>query len=216
MNEEVTGTVNTVRVLRLIGAGERLLPIAIALGLLVTPGCRSSKDNQPATTREVIVTAPASGTVRALLVNDDATVTEGASILEIAIQPEPVDVKPSGRVGAERSQERARADLAVAEVEATRAAEKVNQIKPLVARGYAAKADLDSANASYQDAQARLQRARDNVQSAEKETSAAATNSAATISVVAPVAGRVRIISALLPGQSVVAGQQLFALVIGT
>jgi HlyD family secretion protein len=219
--KEVPKKVNKVKFLRVLDASGRLVPLAIALAMLVSvSACRSSTEDPRSAAKEVIVTAPVSGTIRAVLVHEDAAVNQGAPIVEIVIQPDQVKeaAKKTVDESSERAAERsAQADLAVAELEATRAAEKVKRIDPLVARGYVSKAELDAARASHQDALARLERARDNSRVARerRDDAKAAAAPETMIPVLAPVAGKVRIIEAQ-PGRSVVVGQQLFALVSNT
>jgi multidrug resistance efflux pump len=139
------------------------------------------------------------------------------------IEAQPTDALASRRTEEEKEQRRAalaaaQADIKVAKEEATRAAEKVKRIEPLVAKGYASRADLNTARATYQDAQARLQRAYDKLQSAQTNTSRSSTSPATAapteeiVLVRAPVAGTVRAIEAQT-GQHVTAGQQLATVV---
>jgi multidrug resistance efflux pump len=174
--------------------------------------CDSSKQKAGTTPQEVVVNAPVSGVIRAVLVGDNASVEKNAAILEIGAPPQPES--PRARPQRSRSQQETRthkSDVALAEVEVQRAADKVQKIKPLVARGYASQADLDAARASYQDALARLGRAREEGSETVRETSngsAPVSTHENTLAVLAPVHGRVRIISARV-GERVSAGQAL-------
>jgi multidrug resistance efflux pump len=138
------------------------------------------------------------------------------------IEAQPTGALASRRTDEEKEQRRtalraAQADIKVAKEEASRAAEKVKRIEPLVRQGYASRADLNTARASYQDAQARLQRAYDKLQSVTNtnQSSASPPTAAPTEEIVlvrAPAAGKVRAVE-VQTGQHVTAGQQLATVV---
>jgi multidrug resistance efflux pump len=167
----------------------------------------------------IAVNAPVTGVVRRVLVSDGASVDQGATLMEIEVQP--TGALASRRTDEEKEQRRAalraaQADIKVAKEEASRAAEKVKRIEPLVRQGYASRADLNTARASYQDAQARLQRAYDKLQSVNTNQSSASPATAAPteeiVLVRAPAAGTVRVVE-VQTGQQVTAGQQLATVV---
>jgi multidrug resistance efflux pump len=200
--------------------GLPLVLISICLALALTTACRSSRTEQGSSVA-VAVSAPVTGVVRRVLVSDGASVDQGATLLEIEAQA--TGALASRRTDEAKEQRRAalgaaQADIKVAKEEAGRAAEKVKRIEPLVRQGYASRADLNAARASYQDAQARLQRAYDKLQSAQMNTngnSASPATAAPTEQVVlvrAPVAGTVRALE-VQTGQHVTAGQQLATVV---
>jgi multidrug resistance efflux pump len=201
--------------------GLPLVLISICLALALTAACRHATQTEQGSSVGVAVSAPATGIVRRVLVSDGASVDQGATLMEIEAQP--TDALASRRTDEEKAQRRAalgaaQADIKVAKEEAARAAEKVKRIEPLVRQGYASRADLNTARATYQDAQARLQRAYDRLQSAQMNSNRTPTSPATaaptdqTVLVLAPVAGSVRAVE-VQTGQHVTAGQQLATVV---
>ncbi|HTG15320.1 MAG TPA: biotin/lipoyl-binding protein [Blastocatellia bacterium] len=201
--------------------GLPLVLILICLALALAAACRHATPTEQGSSVGIAVSAPVTGVVRRVLVSDGASVDQGAALLEIEAQP--TAALASRRTDEAKEQRRAalgaaQADIKVAKEEAGRAAEKVKRIEPLVRQGYASRADLNAARASYQDAQARLQRAYDKLQSAQMNTngnSASPATAAPTeqaVLVRAPVAGTVRAIE-VQTGQHVTAGQQLATVV---
>jgi HlyD family secretion protein len=200
--------------------GLPLVLISICLAFALTTACRSSRTEQ-APNVGIPVNAPVTGVVRRVLVTDGASVDQGATLMEIELQQ--TGALASRRTDEEKEQRRAalraaQGDIKVAKEEASRAAEKVKRIEPLVRQGYASRADLNTARASYQDAQARLQRAYDKLQSAEMNTNRSSTSPATAaptdeiVLVRAPAAGKVRAVE-VQTGQHVTAGQQLATVV---
>jgi multidrug resistance efflux pump len=196
--------------------GLPLVLISICLAFGLTTACRSSRTEQ-APSVGIPVNAPVTGVVRRVLVSDGASVDQGATLMEIEVQQ--TGALASRRTDEEKEQRRAalsaaQGDIKVAKEEASRAAEKVKRIEPLVRQGYASRADLNTARANYQDAQARLQRAYDKLQSAQMNTNRSSTSPATAapteeiVLVRAPVAGTVRAVQAQT-SQHVTAGQQL-------
>ena len=199
--------------------GLLLVLISICLAIALATGCRSSRE-QPSSLG-VAVNAPVTGVVRRVLVSDGASVDQGATLMEIEVQrsaalaPQRSDEEKEQRRAALRA---AQGDLTVAKEEASRAAEKVRRIEPLVRQGYASRADLNTARATYQDAQARLQRAYDKLQSAQTNTNrnspspGIAPPTEEIVLVRAPAAGTLRGVD-VQTGQQVLAGQQLATVV---
>jgi multidrug resistance efflux pump len=184
--------------------------------LLVSSSACRSGDPQPTASSEnrnsaehVVVAAPEAGVVRAVLVRDGDAVEQGATIVEITVKgAASAQNQPAPKTAANGS---ARVALAAAEAEATRAAEKVRRIEPLVSKGYASRADLDTARTNLQDAQARLQRARELVQAQdEKARQEQAAKADRVVLVQAPVKGVIQSIGAK-PGEAVTTGQPLLA-----
>ena len=112
----------------------------------------------------------------------------------------------------------ARNEVAPAEADANRASVELQRIEPLVKRGLASQAELDKARAQNQDAQARLQRARERAKSAvqqRNEAQTAAGSNEQIVSVRAPTAGKIHQIS-VQAGQQVTAGQMLAKVLSGS
>jgi multidrug efflux pump subunit AcrA (membrane-fusion protein) len=105
----------------------------------------------------------------------------------------------------------ARNEAVAAEAEANRTLVELQRIEPLVKRGLASQAELDKARAQNQDAQDRLQRAREKAKSAEQrrnEPPPGTVTSEEIVAVRAPAAGKIRQIN-VQAGQQVTAGQAL-------
>jgi len=158
----------------------------------------------------VCVTAPISGTIRSVLVTEDASVKWGTAIIEIV--PTRTETSPqqtslnrgrqpqAGRNSVEK-------DIDTGQAEVNRAADKLHRIEALVRRGQGSQARLDQARANYQDALDR-QRARIKAAAADDGTPAGSTSPERIIAVLAPVDGRIHMLVAQ-EGQSVSEGQLL-------
>ena len=184
--------------------------IALISLLVLSSACRSSSNQTPPDS-ETVVKSPTNGVVRRVLVSEGSEVDQGSALIEIAIEAkQPSDKKPVSEQQTKLTTRSSKSDLAAAESEASRAADKVRRVEPLVARGYASRADLDAARASYQDALGRLQRLRDNSQETRDEKNGnSSTAPAVTVTpVLSPAGGTVHGI-AVEPGQSVTVGQPL-------
>ncbi len=196
----------------------KLITSSIVLALLasvssVASACRSSQSPQG----DVAVNAPATGVVRSVLVGEGAAIEKDAAIIEIAVASEPSggqagnhqeDKKTVQQTSAARV---ARNDVVAAEGDANRTLVELQRIEPLVKRGLASQAELDKARAQYQDAQARLERARERVKSVEQqrgEPSGPGTPNEEIVAVRAPIAGKIHQIN-VQAGQLVTAGQTL-------
>lgn len=119
----------------------------------------------------IVVNAPAAGEVRKVLVREGASVNEGATIVEIAVQNETPLVAPSPGESAEsraaRNFKAADAEINAARAEAVRHQAEVERLTPLVASGDVSQGQLDGERALYEHAQQRLQHAQDAKRSAE-------------------------------------------------
>ena len=185
--------------------------ITIVAAVSLASGCHSAQ-KAPSV---VLVNAPANGVIRSVLVGEGATVEQGVALVEIAVQPD-----QASQVETQRQNKKSRSDssdLTAAEAEAGRAEAEVKRIAPLVSRGYASQSELDGARAKSQDAQARLQRARDNAnkESKQQPSAGASGSEEQIVSVRAPSAGVVSAISARV-GQRVTTGQPIASVVART
>jgi len=156
--------------------------------------------------------------VRSVLVGDGAAIEKDAAILEIAVASQPAGDQASSQQKDKTVQQTSAASVAArnnvvaAEGEANRTLVELQRIEPLVKRGLASQAELDKARAQSQDAQARLERARERVKSVEQqrsEPSAPGTPpNEEIVAVRAPIAGKIHQIN-VQAGQQVTAGQTL-------
>jgi multidrug resistance efflux pump len=157
------------------------LPQSIALfvlvftSLLASEACRSSEtDNQ--SYGVVVVSAPAAGEVRRVLVNEGAQVSEGAPIVEIAIDQQASAAPSPGESADARAGRNVRATEAAIEAaraEVVKHEAEVLRLTPLVASGQAPQAQLDAERSLYEQAQRRLQQAQDASRQAQSELLAA-------------------------------------------
>jgi biotin carboxyl carrier protein len=158
----------------------------------------------------MVVKATAAGQVQRVLVPEGVRVNAGTPLIEIAPDRGPAPAAaPSGAptpgaadnvTNADREVEQARADVVRNEA-------NVQRRTPLVAAGQASQAELEWAQALYQQAQQRLQRAQDAAATARQNLdvsrqpsptapSASATPGTPNVIVVAPVSGTVTVIGA--------------------
>lgn len=194
--------------------------IALFVCVSSITACRSSEtsDNPRGL---LVVNATVTGTVRRVLVNEGATVSENAVIIEISEQAEttaaPQAAPDDTQARAQAASASAQREIRAAEAEAARAAVEVQRVQPLVASGSASQAELDAARAQYQHAQEKLQRARDAAQSAQRNLilqqgrpapPPVAKPSERIVAVRVASAGVVRVIS-VSAGQRVTAGQPI-------
>lgn len=205
----------------------KLITSSIVLALLasassVATGCRTAQSLQA----DVAVNAPATGVVRSVLVGDGAAIEKDAAIIEIAVASEPAGDQASNKEKDKTGQQTAAATVArnnvvAAEGDANRTLVELQRIEPLVKRGLASQAELDKARAQNQDAQARLERARERAKSIEQqrveqqrveqqrsEASTPGTRGEEIVAVRAPIAGKIHQIN-VQAGQQVTAGQTL-------
>jgi multidrug resistance efflux pump len=199
-------------------AQKRLVPILLLTGIAILAGasCRSASENAPA--ELVVVSATKAGTVKRVLVNENADVTENTVLIEIAIlSNNTISNANANRQQPETPARNTRMEIASAEEDLQRASVELQRLEPLVASGSAPQSHLDAARAQYQQAQERLDRLRRNAQIAPSNpalppaSQTAGQNPAASennFAVRAPVAGNVRVIS-VRAGQTVKAGQPI-------
>ena len=123
----------------------------------------SSVDNSSAGV--IVVSAPAKGEVRRVLVSEGAKVEAGTPIIEIAVKTEMPVATPSPGESADaqaaRNLKAASAEIEAARAEVVRYEAEVQRLTPLVASGQASQAELDGQRALYERAQQRLQKAKD-------------------------------------------------------
>lgn len=191
-----------------------MLLIMITFMVATATGCRRSVNEQ---SRSVIVSAPANGVVRRVIVDAAAAVDKDAAIIEIAVQPEHAGAaNPPNTDAAQAQAAHAQTDLASAEGEANRIAADLRRIEPLVKRGLASKAELDKARSQSLDAQQRLRLAWEKAKSTESKLNQVRSAANEEILVVrAPAAGTVQAVN-VQAGQVVVIGQPLATLVSNT
>lgn len=200
----------------------KLITSSVVLALLagasfVATACRSAQSPQA----DVAVNAPATGIVRSVLVGDGSAIEKDAAIIEIAVASQPAGDQASNKQKDKTVQQTAaataaRKNVAAAEGEANRTLVELQRIEPLVKRGLASRAELDKARAQNQDAQARLERARERANSVEQqrvaqqhgEQSPSGTPGEEIVAVRAPISGKIHQIN-VQAGQQVTAGQTL-------
>lgn len=195
----------------------KLVTSSVVLALLASAGsvataCRSAQNPQA----DVAVNSPANGVVRSVLVGDGAAIEKDAAIIEIAVTSEPAGDQSSNKEKDKTAQQTsaatvARNNVVAAESDANRTLVELQRIEPLVKRGLASQAEVDKARAQNQDAQARLERARERAKSIEQQRSEPSTPGAPNeeiVAVRAPIAGKIHQIN-VQAGQQVTAGQTL-------
>lgn len=155
-------------------ARRRTFALAAVLlsALAALPGCGGRKAGDGgATPGVVIVSAPAAGEVRRVLVKEGVRLRKGDALAEIVVRAEgqaaptprgedPVAAAGRNITAAQAEVEAARADVVRYEVE-------VSRLTPLVAAGQASQGELDGARALYERAQQRLARAQGAAQGAQ-------------------------------------------------
>lgn len=200
----------------------KLITSSVVLALLasassMSTACRSAQSPQA----DVAVNAPATGVVRSVLVGDGAAIEKDAAIIEIAVASQPSGDQASNKEKDKTAQQTsaatvARNNVVAAEGDANRTLVELQRIEPLVKRGLASQAELDKARAQNQDAQARLERARERANSVEQqrveqqrsEPATPGTRGEEIVAVRAPIAGKIHQIN-VQAGQQVTAGQTL-------
>jgi len=118
----------------------------------------------------IVVNAPAAGEVRRILVSEGAQVSEGAPIVEIAVQGQAQATPTQGQSAesqAIQGVKSSQAEIEAARSEVVKHEAEVQRLTPLVASGEASAAQLDGERALYERAQQRLQKAKDAEQRAE-------------------------------------------------
>jgi multidrug resistance efflux pump len=139
--------------------------LVLTLALLVTlacAACRSSSVDDEDSSGIIVVSAPAAGEVRRVLVPEGVRVAKGAGIVEIALPsaaPAPAPQGESPQARAARTYQSANAEIDAARAEVVRHEAEVQRLTPLVAAGQASQGELDGERSLYEHAQQRLQRA---------------------------------------------------------
>jgi multidrug resistance efflux pump len=139
------------------------LLLALALvPALAGAACRSTGADENDSSGIVVVSAPAAGVVKRVLVGEGVRVASGAGIVEIALPaaasaPEAQGETPQQR--AARSYQSANSEVDAARAEVVRHEAEVQRLTPLVAAGQASQGELDGERSLYERAQQRLQRA---------------------------------------------------------
>ncbi|MGA9769821.1 MAG: hypothetical protein WBV94_12325 [Blastocatellia bacterium] len=203
------------RVRRLLGM------LSLCLFVAAAAACRSAGTGERPRGL-VVVNATATGVVRRVLASEGAAVNENAVILEIAVEPDarvpqqqPQTADSQAR--AQQANAQAQGEIKADEAEVERAAVEVQRIQSLVASGAASQPQLDAARAVYQQAQEKLQRAKDAAQIAQRNLIAQQGRaqsqplpkpSEQLVAVHAPSSGVVRVIS-VRAGERVTAGQPI-------
>jgi multidrug efflux pump subunit AcrA (membrane-fusion protein) len=143
-------------------AAFKLLLTLALVSTLAGAACRSSGADDNDSSGIVVVSAPAAGVVKRLLVGEGVKVARGAGIVEIALpapasEPAPQGESPQAR--AARTYQSANAEIDAARAEVVKHETEVQRLTPLVAAGQASQGELDGERALYERAQQRLQRA---------------------------------------------------------
>jgi multidrug efflux pump subunit AcrA (membrane-fusion protein) len=147
------------------------LLLTLALGAtLAGAACRSTGADDNDSSGIVVVSAPAAGVVKRVLVSEGVKVARGAGIVEIALPapasaPAPQGESPQAR--AARTYQSANAEIDAARAEVVKHETEVQRLTPLVASGQASQGELDGERALYEHAQQRLQRAQSGARDAQ-------------------------------------------------
>jgi multidrug resistance efflux pump len=202
----------------------------VALSFLIVAslnasGCRARSTSESDAAGIIVVNAPAAGEVRRVLVAEGAHVAEGAPIVEIAVRDETggaaAQAQPTEdpQARAARGVTAAQGEVEAARAEVVRTQVEVQRLTPLVAAGQASQGELDGANALYNQAQQRFQRAQEAARGAQSGLIAARLPTATTpaapseriVAARATSAGVVSVLNARV-GERVAAGQPLATL----
>lgn len=201
-----------------------LLTLALLSALLSTAGC-GSREGGADSNSVVIVSAPAAGEVRRVLVSEGTPLKQGDAVVEIVVRAEGAANAPRRGedpvVAAGRNIASAQAEIEAARAEVVRAEVEVQRLTPLVASGQASQGELDGARANYDRAQQRLQRAQSAEQGAQaglvaarqpsRTSTPAPTPAEQVVYAFASSPGTVSAVS-VRPGARVAAGQPLATL----
>jgi multidrug resistance efflux pump len=203
------------------------LPLTLALLLtLAGAACRSSGADDNDSSGIVVVSAPAAGVVKRVLVGEGVKVARGAGIVEITLPapasaPAPQGESPQAR--AARTYQSANAEIDAARAEVVKHEAEVQRLTPLVASGQASQGELDGERALYERAQQRLQRAQSAARDAQtglvvaqqpgasRQTNMQATPREQLVTANASSGGVVTVIS-VRPGDRVTQGQPVATL----
>jgi multidrug efflux pump subunit AcrA (membrane-fusion protein) len=146
-----------------------LLTFAL-VSTLAGAACKSSGADDNDSSGIVVVSAPAAGVVKRVLVGEGVKVASGAGIVEIALPAPASAPAPQGespQQSAARGYQSANAEVDAARAEVVRHEAEVQRLTPLVASGQASQGELDGERALYEHAQQRLQRAQASVRDAQ-------------------------------------------------
>lgn len=150
------------------------LPRVVLTCLLIaaSSACGSGSVDEGETAGVVIVSAPAAGEVRRVLVSEGIRLKKGDAVVEIVVRAEGAAAAPTPRgedpvAAAGRNIASSQAEVEAARAEVVRAEVEVSRLTPLVASGQASPGELDGARATYERAQQRLQRAQAATQGAQ-------------------------------------------------
>ena len=139
------------------------LALALLSALVGTGACGSREGVGTDAGGVVIVSAPAAGEVRRVLVKEGMQVRKGEAVAEIVARaegspaPTPRGEDPVAAAG--RNIASAQAEVEAARAEVVRAEVEVSRLTPLVSSGQASQGELDGARANSERAQQRLGRA---------------------------------------------------------
>ena len=189
------------------GVSDRLrsLSCLVTLSLVLFPACRHSAPQQE---QSIVINAPATGVVRAVLVEEGEGVDKDAVIIQIAVPAEQSGALPVNTKEQEREANAARLALTAAQDVASRTSSDVARIEPLVERGLASQQELDKARMQAQDAQEQLRIAREKLDIAESKRNQSPDQSKEEIlSVRAPAKGNVEL--SVQSGQRVSIGEEV-------
>jgi biotin carboxyl carrier protein len=204
----------------------KLLPALALVLTLAGAACRSSSGDDNDSSGIVVVSAPAAGVVKRVLVSEGVKVASGAGIVEIALPapaPPPEAPGESPQARAARNYQSANAEIDAARAEVVRHEAEVQRLTPLVAAGQASQGELDGERALYERAQQRLQRAQTAARDAQtglvvaqqpglaRQTNAAPAPLEQLVTASTTSAGTVTVIS-VRPGDRVTQGQPVATL----
>jgi multidrug resistance efflux pump len=139
--------------------------MVLLAALVASAACRSGESvgSNDEARGVVIVSAPAAGEVRRVLVSEGMKVEEGSAVVEIVVRAEGQSPRPTPTedplTSAGRNVTAAQSEIEAARAEVVRTEVEVQRLTPLVASGQASQGELDGARALYDRAQQRLQRA---------------------------------------------------------
>ena len=182
----------------------RLLSFLVTLSLVLFPACRHSA---PKPEQSIVVNAPATGVVRAVLVEEGEGVDKDAVIIQIAVPTEPEVSPRADNKELEREANAARLALTAAQDVASHTSTDVARIEPLVKRGLASQQELEKARMQAQNAQEQLRIAREKFDIAESKRNQTTPDQSKEeiLSVRAPAKGNVEL--NVQAGQRVSAGE---------
>ena len=144
----------------------RSLSFLVTLSLVIFSACRHSAPQQE---QSIVVNAPATGIVRAVLVEEGEGVDKDAIIIQIAVPAEQEASPPGNNKEQEREANAARLALTAAQDVASATSRDVARIEPLVKRGLASQQELDKARMQAQNAQEQLRIVREKLNIAESK-----------------------------------------------